>query len=208
MAPCEWCGVFTFDTNMAISSPNKSPLFPEPGIEVVDNAGEALLIMPRDQVLRQKLRHRTVLVCLRNTGGGIFLYKKHSASSGATLSVSSDPGPVDDSGDHWLPAIHGRVLAGEARYDAGERLLGQVFGIAGLELFETARFSGAQSGLAGNVETTLFLTAKTSAIPWMRNNEVQEGLFVDQEEFRAILRDYPHMLTPLWNLALPYFFSP
>lgn len=177
---------------MAVTTNRKPLLAPEPGVEIIDAAGKTLLVMPREQVLRQRLRHRAVLVCLRNTRGGIFLHKKYSAGDG---------------GETWLPAVHGLVLAGESRLDAAVRLLSAELGISGLEVSEVARFAQSASGSAENVETTLFLTAKTSALPRLPEPESHEGMFVDQEEFKAILRDYPHMLPPLWNLALPYFFS-
>lgn len=180
------------------TAPGKSVFSPESGIEVIDVAGKPFLVMPQEQVLRQRLRHRAVLACLRNTKGRIFLYKKNIAAA------------AEGSNDIWLPALHGRVMAGESRYDAASRLLETQLGITGLELFEVARFTQPASGpavnLIENIETTLFLTAKTSAIPRLREHEGQEGMFVDEEELRAILRDYPHMLPPLWNPALPYFF--
>lgn len=177
---------------MAAKINRKPSLVPEPGVEIIDAAGSALLVMPREQALRQRLRHRIVLVCLRNTRGGIFLHKKSSAGDG---------------GETWLPAVYDLVLAGESRQDAAVRLLGAEFGISGLEVFEAARFAQPASGPVGNVEATLFLTAKTSALPRLPELDNQEGMFVDQEEFKAILRDYPHMLPPLWSFALPYFFA-
>lgn len=162
-------------------------------IEVLDDEGKTLLIMPQGQAIRQKLRHHTVLVCLRNARGHIFLYKKTAASS-------------DAQGETWLPAAHGRVVAGESRYGAGIRLLDHMFGISGVELFEAATFKQPVEGPVSNAVTTLFLTAKTSTIPRLRDQEASDGIFVDREEFRAIMRDYPHMVTPFWSLALPYFF--
>lgn len=176
---------------MAVKTNRKSLFVAETGVEIIDGAGRTLLVMPREQVVRQRLRHRTVLVCLRNMQGAIFLHKKMSAGDG---------------GEAWLPAAHGHVLAGESRHDAAVRLLDRELGISGLEVSETARFAPAY-GSAGNAEATLFLTAKTSALPRVPEPESQEGMFVDQEEFKAILRDYPNMLPPPWNLALPYFFS-
>ena len=163
----------------------------ESGIEILDNAGKTLCIMPEGPAMRQKLRHRAVLVCLRNAQGHIFLYKKTAAS------------PADLQGDIWLPAVYGRVLAGEARYDTGERLLEQMFGISGVDLFKAATF---RQPAAENADTTLFLTARTSSMPRVNEREASDGMFVDREEFRAIMRDFPHMATPLWSLVLPYIF--
>lgn len=163
-------------------------------MEVLDDEGKTLLIMPQRQVIRQRLRHHAVLVSLRNADGHIFLYKKTVASSG------------NAQGGTWFSAAYGQLVAGESRLDAGMRLLHSVFGISGVELFEVARFRQPVENPGGNPITTLFLTAKTTIIPKLREEEASEGIFVDKEEFRALMRDFPHMAPPLWNLALPYLF--
>jgi isopentenyldiphosphate isomerase len=164
-------------------------LVPDADIEVLDEGGRPLLVMPQTQVLRQKLRHHTVLVCLRNANGHVFLYKSEEQEG------------------IWLPAIHGRVVAGESRHDAAMRLLKNVFGISRVAVSDVARFRQPAADSAGNVDVTLFLTAKTSAVPRFREQDAPDGIFVDREELRAVMRDYPHMVTPFWNLALPYFIS-
>lgn len=162
----------------------KQTVLPDDFIEVVDNGNRPLLIMPQRQVLRQHLRHRSVIVCLRNLAGDIFLHKR---------SVPEKHGGL------WTLAASGRVLAGESRYAAAERCLETEQGITRLELVEAA--SIPPSSATRNAETTLFLTARTSAIP-----QAAEGIFVDREEFRAILRDFPHMVTPFLHLAGSYIY--
>ena len=114
----------------------------------------------------------------------------------------------EQQGDVWLPSAYGCVWAGESCLAAGSRLLDEVFGISGVELLEVAKFSEPATSGWGNTAVTLFLSAKTSAIPRLGEHGGLEGIFVDREEFRAITRDYPHMLTPPWNQAIPYFFLP
>lgn len=168
---------------------------PEAVLEVTDDSGKPLLHMPQGLVIRQKLRHKGVLVCLRNMQGHIFLFKSQTPLPGAQA-------------DAWTPAVFGRVPAGESRHATALRLLEKELGIASLELFEKGTFiPKTASQEAGNIAVTLFLTARTSAIPRLSALDAQEGMFVDREEFRAIIRDYPHMLTPLWSRALPHFFS-
>jgi len=166
----------------------------EPPIEVIDDAGKTLLIMPQAQILRQRLRHRTVLVCLRNAKGLLYLFKRPIIT------------PGEQRRDAWVPAAHGPVFAGESCYDAGARLLEQVFGLFDVELFEAATFSQSATSPEGNSTVTLFLSARTSAIPRLSDQDNPEGLFVDQEEFRAITYNYPYMVTPFWNQVIPYFF--
>ncbi|MDL2209970.1 NUDIX domain-containing protein [Desulfovibrio sp. OttesenSCG-928-O18] len=157
---------------------------PDNVIEVVDGGNKPLLLMPERHVLRQNLRHRAVIVCLRNLAGDIFLHKR--------------PAP-DKHGELWSLAASCRVLAGESRHAAAERCLEAEQGIRDLELIEVA--SIPSSPATRNAEATLFLTARTSAIP-----QAGEGVFVDREELRAILRDFPHMVTPFLSLAAPYIY--
>ena len=168
----------------------------EPQIEIIDDAGKTLLIMPQSHAVRQRLRHRTVLVCLRNAKGLVYLFK--------TQAIPSD----ESKGDVWVPAAHGRVFAGESRHAAATRLLEQSFGVSGVDLFEAAMFSSPTTEGFGNITVTLFLTAKTSVIPRSSDQDGSEGIFVDSEEFNAIAHTYPHMLTPFWNQTVPYLFLP
>lgn len=179
---------------MAKTSEHSLETLPDVALEVADDAGKTLLVMPRGHVLRQKLRHKAVLVCLRNIHGHIYLFKSPTALPGTR-------------GDVWAPAVFGRVQAGESRYTAAQRLLETELGIRDLALFEKGTFTPEMTEQAGNVIVTVFITVKTSAIPRLAGHDTQDDMFVDREEFRAIMRDYPHMLAPFWNRAVSYFFS-
>jgi hypothetical protein len=144
-------------------------------IEIIDEAGRPLLVMPQRLAIRQNLRHKRILVCLCNPAGDIFLHPR---------------------GGLWDLAASAPVLAGESRYDAAQRCLDEALRIRGVELFETAKI--IPPAPKDHVDVTLFLTAGTSAIPRTR-----EGMFVDKEECQAMLRDFPHMVTPFLRLALP-----
>lgn len=157
---------------------------PDTFVEVLDNENKPLLIMPQHQAVRHNLRHRGVAVCLRNLTGHIFLHQR----------------PVSEAhGGQWNLAASGRVLAGESCYAAAERRLEEELGITGLQLFETTAIPASPA--TGNVAVALFATMKTSAIP-----KAQEGIFVDREELRAILRNFPHMVTPLLHAAVPHLY--
>lgn len=177
---------------MAMLKKNKKQPPVDMHLEVTDNTGTPLLIMPEKQVLRHKLRHKGVIVCLRNLQGQVFLYKR----------------PQQPSMPHsglWSFAASGRVYAGESFYDAAERRLEEEVAVTGLELTEVARLE--PSPQTGNAEAALFMTARCSVLPRIPEPGVQNGMYVDQEELRALLRDFPHMLTPFLHLAAPYLFS-
>lgn len=174
---------------MKVLNSNKKQPVPEAFLEVADAFGKPLLIMPREHVLRQKLRHKAVAVCLRNACGNIFLYK-------AQYRAATHYGGL------WNLAAFGEVLAGESFYDAAERRLAEEIAVTGVELHETARL--APSPQTGNAETAIFLTTKNSMLP--RYDSRQNGMFVDRDEIRALLRDFPHMVSPFLRQALPYLF--
>lgn len=156
-------------------------------VEVVDAAGKPFLIVPLDLAFRQKLRHRSVIACLRNMQGDVFLHKR----------------PSFETKDHagvWGFSASGRVFAGESCYEAALRRLEEELRITDLELSEVGRL--LPSSLTEHTETVVFLSTKTSAIP--RN--MKDGVFVDREEIMAILRDFPHMVTPDFHLAIPHIF--
>lgn len=175
---------------MATPKNKKQPL-PEILLEVTDTGGKSLLIMPEEQVLRHKLRHKGVIVCLRNLRGQVFLYKR--------------PQSAVPHGGLWSFAASGRVYAGESFYDAAERRLEEELAITGLDLAEVARLE--PSPQTGNAETALFLTARSSVLPRVPEPGMQTGMYVDQEELRALLRDYPHMVTPFLPLVASHLFT-
>lgn len=155
-------------------------------LEVTDNAGKPLLIMPETQVYRHKLRHKGVIVCLRNPRGQFFLYKRPQQASVPY-------------GKLWIFAASGKVLAGESYYDAALRCLEEGLAITGLELTEVTRL--APSPQTGNAETALFVTARNSILPRVPEPGVPNGTYVDQEELRALLKDFPHTVTPFLQLS-------
>lgn len=142
--------------------------------------------MPLERVRRQKLRHKAVAVCLRNKQGHIFLYK-HSARS-----------PLEQTG-LWGFSATGRVFAGESRYGAALRRLHEALAVTELELYEAGTI--APCAITENAEVFLFLSAKTAAIPQIRNQDFWDGMFVDKEEFSALIRDFPHLVAPALQLA-------
>lgn len=161
--------------------PSEGPARP---VEVIDASGRPLMIMPLASVVRQNLRHKAVIVCLRDAKGRMFVHKRPPESGPAHAGT-------------WTAAAGGPVLEGESFHDAAERLLAEDLGLENLEKTEVDRLPSSQ--FTGNRVTAVFLTGKTSAMP-----RVNEGMYVDREELMAILRDYPHLTTPNLRLAAHY----
>lgn len=166
-----------------------APVPTGPRIEILDTADKPLMVMPVGPALKQDLRHKTVMVCLRNTRGHLFMRK---CPAGGDIAYSG----------LWNVAASGIVLAEEACRDTAARLLREETGISGLECTQIDRLP--PSPLTGNTVTAVFMTGKTSAIPRLESSDIQEAMYVDREELLAFLRDYPHMATPFLRLAAQY----
>ncbi|CAK7032304.1 MAG: hypothetical protein DELT_00410 [Desulfovibrio sp.] len=174
-----------------VTKNKKKPEYSGVLLEVADDAGKPLLVIPEEQVLRQKLRHKGVIVCLRNLQGRVFLYRRPQSTT------------VRHSG-LWSLAASGRVIAGESFHAAAERHLAHELSITDIDMAEVARL--APSVQTGKAEAAIFLTARTSILPRIPDYSPQTAMFADQEELRALLRDFPHMVTPFLQLVLPYLF--
>lgn len=161
-------------------------------VEVLDAAGKPLLRMPLERVRRQRLRHRAVAVCLRNGNGLVFLHKQPTTGG-------------QEPAGQWNFSASTKVAAGESSYDAALRKLREELDITGLELYHAGAIKPCE--ITENAEVALFLTAKSATIPRMRGQEPWDGMFVDKEEFAALLRDFPYMMAPVLQLAGPYLFS-
>ncbi len=163
----------------------ENPTSEDECLEVLDRSGKTLLIMPRKSVLRHKLRHRMVLVCLRDLEDKIYVHKR-------ARGCATHPGL-------WNISASGLVLAGEARMDAALRELAKGPGVSGLEL--TLTVVAEPSVATGNAEISLYRTHPVSALPRPNPATIEEGMFVDRDELRALVRDLPHLLTPalLWT---------
>lgn len=163
-----------------------------PVVEVVDAANRPLLHMPLELVRRQRLRHKAVAVCLRNKRGHIFL---HKPSAGGSFEQAGQ----------WSFSATGRVFAAESCHDAALRELRETLAVTELDLYEAGAI--APCAVTENAEVFLFLSAKTAAIPQMREQDFWDGMFVDKEEFAALVRDFPYMVAPLLQLAAPRLFT-
>lgn len=155
-------------------------------LEVLDANGRPLLVMPKESVQRQHLRHKVVLVALRDQDGKLYLHKR-SRTRARQPSL-------------WNISVSGPVLAGEARADTALRRLAEDLGIRNVPLREQAVIP--PSATTDNVEVTLFLAGPTALPPSPNASVVEESMYVDQDELEALARDLPRMLTPALHLVL------
>jgi hypothetical protein len=164
---------------------------PEMPLEVLDASGKPLLVMPRNAVLRQKLSHKGVLVCLQDRAGRLFIHRR-------------PPGSFSYAG-MWDIASAGRLLAGESYHDAGLRLLRENWDMTGADLHEVPRVPEIFDGPA-NTKLRLFVSPRVDILPRHANGETVDGMFADEDELAAVIREFPAAIRPVLLLAVSRLF--
>ena len=154
-------------------------------LEVLDEKSRPFIIMPRSTVLEQGLRYHTVLVLVRNRDRQIYIHKRSALKK-------SYPGL-------WNVSVAGLVQAGEALEDAALRELSEELGVSGLPLSHATSISPSSDTDWAHV--SLFLSNPANLLLNPNPDEISEGMFVDEDELTALIRDMPEMLTPALKWA-------
>lgn len=149
-------------------------------VDIVDARDRPLLVMPLSEAHRQGLFHRSVMVLVFDAAGRLYLQKRGPQKS-------LYPGRFD------LSAT-GHVQAGEAREAAAARELHEELGLAALSLVLIDAAPATRETAYEFV--TLFSAGRTSEPPRPNPDEVAGGMFVDEAELTALVRDYRDWLTP------------
>ena len=158
-------------------------------IHVVDADNRPLAVMSADEIHRQGLRHRGVLLLLTDRRGRLVLRRLDK-------SHPLHPG-------RWDIAGNGHVLAGEAAEEAAERRLPPAAGALG----ESLRHVLALNGEAGTGEEVVDVFAATLPDETARQLAADLSfLLVDEDELGALASSYPDQLTPdlltVWKTRL------
>ena len=163
-------------------------------LEIVDSQNKPLGAMPRSEVHRQKLIHRSVLVLLYNKEKKLYLQQR---------SYKKDKYP-----GFWDLSASGHILAGESAEDAAIRELKEELGIELNRLKFVHKISASSE--TDNEFIYLFSTGLCSQIPIPNKKEVIRGIFVNKKELEYLINTFPSSLTPgivfFWKLGL--LFSP
>ncbi len=162
----------------SVTSP--SPPVPVELVEVVDRHDRVLGVMSLDEVHRQSLFHRAVLVVLFNPENKIYLQKR-------ARSKALYPG-------RWDLSVTGHVQRGESRVEAALRETEEELGLRVERLVERREMPAGP--LTGFEFLTLFSVGPVREPPRPNPEELEGGMFVDREEFLFLQSHYRDMLTP------------
>lgn len=158
-----------------ISTPHTPEL-----VEVVDKNDKSLMVMPLDEVHRQSLMHRSVLILVYDMKNKLYLQKRGK-------NKSLYPGRLDISAS-------GHVQQGESREDAAVRELYEELGL------RTDRLTRIHEIPASNDThfefLTLFTAGKFAHPPTPNPDELDGGHFVDPDELGFLVNEYRETLTP------------
>ncbi len=159
-------------------------------LEVVDEGGAPLAVMPRNRVHDLALPHCSVFVLLYNKQNKLYLQKRQTDKE-------RHPGC-------WDLSATGHVLAGEAKLEAGLRELYEELRVEAGKLYKVFELPGSRR--TGQEFITLFSTGPCRQIPDPNPEEVSMGIFLERHEVAFLVHRYPHLLTPglitSWNKGL------
>jgi len=156
-------------------------------VDVVDARDRPLAVLPLEEVHRQRLLHRSVLVLAYDAAGKVYLQRRSAAKA-------LYPGRFDVSAS-------GHVQAGEAREDAARRELAEELGLQVATLRELARLPASAQTAWEFV--TLYSAGRFAQAPRPDPAELDGGIFVDAQELECLVNLFRDQLTP----GLAHFFE-
>ncbi|MFP4072264.1 MAG: NUDIX hydrolase [Desulfovibrionales bacterium] len=149
-------------------------------IEVVDRRNRPLMALPREDVHRQRLLHRSVLILVFDRHNRLYIQKRG-------LMKTLYPG-------RWDVSAGGHVLAGESCLDAALREVQEELGVTPERLVLRQEIPAAPETAYEFV--SLFSAGSVTAEIFPNEKEVEDGYFVEPGELDYMIREFPELLTP------------
>ena len=154
-------------------------------VEILDQQGRPLLLMPKQTAIARDMPHRVALVNLRDRAGRLWLTRGPHR-----------PGKQQC----WDFAARGQVLVGESRTGAAARLLKETLGLPDAQPVQQAvlpplAFEGARQCI---VFTAVQRGGQVAA--------QAEGMFVDKDELAGLAEHFSDLLSPclIWCVQNGY----
>ncbi|CCO24586.1 NUDIX hydrolase [Maridesulfovibrio hydrothermalis] len=149
-------------------------------VEAVDKNNRPIIVMDIDEVHRQSLRHRSVVVLIYNSEGKLYLQKR---SANKTLYSG-----------RWNVSASGHVLSGESLENAALRELKNELGLVNgnIRLLDEIEASSE----TGYEFITVYVLDKINTIPAPNPEEVESGFYYSESELYWMIREYRELLAP------------
>jgi len=155
-------------------------------VEILDQQGHPVLLMPKQAAVARNMPHCVALVSLCARGGRLWLTHRRRQKSGQRPCLDF--------------SARGQVLAGEARASAAARLLAETLGLPDAQpvlqaVLPPLAFEGARRCM-------LFTAVQRGGHVSFR----AEGMFVDKDELAGLAEHFPDLLSPclLWCVQNGY----
>jgi 8-oxo-dGTP pyrophosphatase MutT (NUDIX family) len=149
-------------------------------VEILDQHGRPLLLMPKHTALAWNMPHRVALVSLRERNGRLWLTRR----------LQKQP----DKPSCWDFSARGQILAGEAQASAAARLLEEALGLRDAQPVPQTVLPPL--ACEGTRQCILFTAVQRGGqAPAQR-----DGMFVDKDELAGLAEHFPDLLDPclLW----------
>jgi len=159
-------------------------------LEVTDQEGNVVGLLPRGQIHEQKLFHKAVHIFLFNPEGQIYLQKRSRLK--------------DENPGKWDSSASGHVSPGEPYPVAARRELKEELGLL-CGLSEVGRLSASPET---SYEYVVLFKGTTRKIPKPNPLEIEEGRFVDPAELEEWLAKRPEDFTPTFKILWEKFGKP
>ncbi len=151
-----------------------------PNVEVVDKNNRPITQMNLNEVHRQSLRHRSVVILIYDSEGKLYLQKRSSSKrlySG-----------------RWDVSAGGHIYAGESKEEAALRELEFELGIRNNNLRAFNEIPASSE--TGYEFITVFVLDKINIIPSPNLEEVESGYFYSANELEWLVRECRELLAP------------
>jgi len=149
-------------------------------IEVVDQNNRPLTSMDVNEVHRQSLRHRAVIILVYDIEGKLFLQKR---SPQKKLYAG-----------RWDVSASGHVLAGESKEEAAQRKLEQELGIRSSNLKLISEIKASSE--TGYEFISLYVLEKSGHMMDLNKEEAASGYFYSESELNWLVSEYRELLVP------------
>ncbi len=162
-------------------------------IDVVDESGRVLQVLPKFEAHRQGLLHKTVIGEVIDSQGRWLLVRQAKDRQDA---------------EQYVSPVGGHVLAGESDEDALTREANEELGLSGTFKYEYMGREIFNRFVVGRQENHFFIMFKiySDTVPVL-NHESESYKYFYADELRVALKEHPEQFGGAFHFVMQKFFS-